>query len=211
MDDPADPQSLLADLGDRAEDFSFLIRDRAGQFTEYFDAVLANTGIQALCDARACQQADARWPVKGAVHAALWRSPDPANPRLDMCELRTSGIGGSGHSMPWKFRRDVQGAGARTAAGIDRPRAVSGMITCHRLAWMPDLHREPRCWQTRRWNPAGFTRVIAWSMAGIPGDRRDPGNGEDHARNLCAGAVPATCPGHRRGHYAATADDGPAE
>jgi hypothetical protein len=145
MDDPADPQSLLADLGDRAEDFSFLIRDRAGQFTEYFDAVLANTGIQALCDARACQQADARWPVKGAVHAALWRSPDPANPRLDMCELRTSGIGGSGHSMPWKFRRDVQGAGAGTAAGIDRPRAVSGMITCHRLAWMPDLHREPRC------------------------------------------------------------------
>ena len=120
MDDPADPQSLLADLGDRAEDFSFLIRDRAGQFTEYFDAVLANTGIQALCDARACQQADARWPVKGAVHAALWRSPDPANPRLDMCELRTSGIGGSGHSMPWKFRRDVQGAGAGTAAGIDR-------------------------------------------------------------------------------------------
>ena len=82
MDDPADPQSLLADLGDRAEDFSFLIRDRAGQFTEYFDAVLAHTGIQALCDARACQQADARWPVKGAVHAALWRSPDPAHPRL---------------------------------------------------------------------------------------------------------------------------------
>ncbi len=37
MDDPADPQSLLADLGDRAEDFSFL-RDRAGQFTEYLDA-----------------------------------------------------------------------------------------------------------------------------------------------------------------------------
>jgi hypothetical protein len=100
MDDPADPQSLLADLGDRAEDFSFLIRDRAGQFTEYFDAVLANTGIEALCDARACRRADARWPVKGAVHAVLWRSPDPANPRLGMCELRTSGSGGSGHSMP---------------------------------------------------------------------------------------------------------------
>jgi hypothetical protein len=42
-----------------------------------------------------------------------------------------------------------------------RPRAVSGMITCHRLAWMPDLHREPRCCGIRRWNPAGFTRVIA--------------------------------------------------
>jgi CBS domain-containing protein len=69
MDDPADPQSLLADPGDRAGDFSFLIRDRAGQFTEYFGAVLAHTGIRALGDARACQQADARWPVKGAVHA----------------------------------------------------------------------------------------------------------------------------------------------
>jgi hypothetical protein len=91
MDDPADPQSLLAGLGDRAEDFSFLIRDRAGQFTEHFGAVLANTGIQPLCDARACQQADARWPVQGAVHAALWRSPDPAHPRLGLCELRTSG------------------------------------------------------------------------------------------------------------------------
>jgi hypothetical protein len=39
-------RNLLMDLGDRAADFRFLVRDRAGQFTASFDAVLASTGIQ---------------------------------------------------------------------------------------------------------------------------------------------------------------------
>ena len=41
-------RNLLMDLGDHAEDFRFLVRDRAGQFTETFDAVLASTGITAV-------------------------------------------------------------------------------------------------------------------------------------------------------------------
>ena len=41
-------RNLLMDLGDRAADFRFLVRDRAGQFTESFDAVLANVGIEAV-------------------------------------------------------------------------------------------------------------------------------------------------------------------
>jgi transposase InsO family protein len=41
-------RNLLMDLGDRAADFKFLIRDRAGQFTTSFDAVLADAGIQAV-------------------------------------------------------------------------------------------------------------------------------------------------------------------
>jgi putative transposase len=41
-------RNLLMDLGDRTADFRFLIRDRAGQFTTSFDAVLAGAGIEAV-------------------------------------------------------------------------------------------------------------------------------------------------------------------
>ena len=40
-------RNLLMDLGDRAAGFRFLVRDRAGQLTEAFDAVLAEAGIEA--------------------------------------------------------------------------------------------------------------------------------------------------------------------
>ena len=39
-------RNLLMDLGDRAADFKFVVGDRAGQFTDSFDAVLTSTGIQ---------------------------------------------------------------------------------------------------------------------------------------------------------------------
>jgi putative transposase len=39
-------RNLLMDLGDRATSFRFLVRDRAGQFTAAFDAVLADAGIE---------------------------------------------------------------------------------------------------------------------------------------------------------------------
>ena len=41
-------RNLLMDLGERADRFRFLIRDRAGQFTEAFDAVLAGAGIEVV-------------------------------------------------------------------------------------------------------------------------------------------------------------------
>jgi transposase InsO family protein len=41
-------RNLLMNLGDRAADFRFLVRDRAGQFTESSDALLASAGIEAV-------------------------------------------------------------------------------------------------------------------------------------------------------------------
>jgi putative transposase len=41
-------RNLLMDLGERAGNFRFLVRDRAGQFTASFDAVLADAGIEAV-------------------------------------------------------------------------------------------------------------------------------------------------------------------
>jgi putative transposase len=38
-------RNLLMDLGERADQFTVLIRDRAGQFTAAFDAVLTDAGI----------------------------------------------------------------------------------------------------------------------------------------------------------------------
>ena len=37
-------RNLLINLGDRAADFRFLVRDRAGQFTAVFDTALAEPG-----------------------------------------------------------------------------------------------------------------------------------------------------------------------
>ena len=41
-------RNLLMDLGERATRFRFLIRDRAGQFTEAFGAVLSGAGIEVV-------------------------------------------------------------------------------------------------------------------------------------------------------------------
>jgi putative transposase len=41
-------RNLLMDLGDRTVGFRFPVRDRAGQFSASFDAVLADAGIQAV-------------------------------------------------------------------------------------------------------------------------------------------------------------------
>ena len=41
-------RNLLMDLGESTADFRFLVRDRAGQFTASFDALLASAGIETV-------------------------------------------------------------------------------------------------------------------------------------------------------------------
>jgi transposase InsO family protein len=51
-------RNLLMDLGDRADQFRYLVRDRAGQFTALFDAVLADTGIHMVRIPPRCPRAN---------------------------------------------------------------------------------------------------------------------------------------------------------
>jgi hypothetical protein len=51
-------RNLLMDLDDRATSFRFLVRDRAGQFTTAFDAVLAGAGIDAVKIPPRCPRAN---------------------------------------------------------------------------------------------------------------------------------------------------------
>jgi hypothetical protein len=41
-------RNMLMDIGDRVHSFKFVIRDRGGQFTDAFDAVLADAGIPVI-------------------------------------------------------------------------------------------------------------------------------------------------------------------
>jgi putative transposase len=57
-------RNLLMDLGEHAAQFTYLIRDRAGQFTASFDAVLAGAGIDAVKIPQRCPRANSyaeRW------------------------------------------------------------------------------------------------------------------------------------------------------
>lgn len=52
-------RNLLMDLGERASQFTILIRDRAGQFTTVFDATLADAGTTAVKIPPRCPRANA--------------------------------------------------------------------------------------------------------------------------------------------------------
>ena len=51
-------RNLVMDLGDHVNQFRFLVRDRAGQFTASFDAVLADVGIHVVRIPPRCPRAN---------------------------------------------------------------------------------------------------------------------------------------------------------
>ena len=51
-------RNLLMDLGEHAARFRFLVRDRAGQFTASFDAVLTDAGIEVVKIPPRCPRAN---------------------------------------------------------------------------------------------------------------------------------------------------------
>ncbi len=51
-------RNLVMGLGDRVTQFRFLVRDRAGQFTASFDAVLTDVGIQVVRIPPRCPRAN---------------------------------------------------------------------------------------------------------------------------------------------------------
>jgi putative transposase len=65
-------RNLLIDPGDRTADFRFLVRDRTGQFTASFDAVLADAGIEAVKIPPRSPRANAYAERFVPVHVTFW-------------------------------------------------------------------------------------------------------------------------------------------
>jgi putative transposase len=86
-------RNLVADLGERVRDVRFLVRDRAGQFTNSFDTVLADMGIAVVKIPPRCPQANcyAERFVRTVKAELTDRMLILGQRHLDCCSANTSG------------------------------------------------------------------------------------------------------------------------
>jgi hypothetical protein len=145
-------RNLLMDLEERASRFRFLIRDRAGQFTEAFDAVLSGAGIELLKIPPRSPRANAfseRW-VR-TVRAEVTDRMLIAGPRHLRAVLDEYAAHDNRH-RPHRGRNlrppdcdDITMAVTSdlAAARIQRRRVLGGLINEYeRAAWLPAASRE---------------------------------------------------------------------
>jgi putative transposase len=145
-------RNFLMDLGQRAASFKFLIRDRAGQFTESFDAVFTADGIRILPSPPQAPRANAiceddRHPAPRTVGPAADRQRPPSAAGTDRIPAplqhspATSNLGpvAAGSSL-----RPATAGRSRRAPGPQKagPRRPHKRVPDHRLTAVQHYERQ---------------------------------------------------------------------